>query len=239
MKQTNTYIFVYASVMVIIVAAILSFTAEALKPIQENNIKIEKIQNILASVGIESTTDNAEDLFNKYIPESNRLVINSKGEVQNGVIAFDINLKKELAKEAGQRNLPLFISQLDNGEKKAIIPLLGTGLWGPIWGYISLNDDYNTIYGATFDHKGETPGLGADINKDWFKNQFKGKTLFEGTKFLSITVYKGGSGAAQRAGDTQHGVDAISGGTITSKGLEAMVKTNLENYVNYFKTNKK
>ncbi len=236
MKQTNTYTFIYASVMVIIVAAILSFTAEALKPIQQNNIKIEKIQNILSSVGIESTPENAEELFKQYIPEENRLVIGTDGKLKDGV-AFDIKLKEELAKAPADRALPLYIADV-NGEKKIVIQLLGTGLWGPIWGYISLNDDYNTIFGATFDHKGETPGLGADINKPWFQEQFKGKTIFEGANFLSITVHKGGKGAAERAGNTQHGVDAISGGTITSKGLEAMVKTNLENYVNYFNQNK-
>lgn len=238
MKQTNAYIFMYASVMVIIVAAILSFTAEALKPIQQENVKIEKIQNILSSVSIESTKENAEELFNKYIPEENRLVIGTDGKLKEGIVAFEINLKKEMAKEAAERSLPLFIAELD-GSQKPIIQLLGKGLWGPIWGYISLNDDYNTIFGANFDHKGETPGLGADINKDWFEKPFIGKTIFEGNDFVSITVHKGGSGAALRAGDLTHGVDAISGGTITSKGLEAMIDASLGNYVNYFNNNKK
>ncbi|MBN2668575.1 MAG: NADH:ubiquinone reductase (Na(+)-transporting) subunit C [Bacteroidales bacterium] len=239
MKQTNTYIFIYASVMVIIVAAILSFTAEKLKPIQENNVKIEKIQNILSSVGIQSTKENAEEMFNKYIPESNRIVIGADGNVKEGQAAFDIDLKKELAKPENQRSLPLFVATLDNGENKAIVPLLGKGLWGPIWGYLAFNDDYNTIFGAVFDHKGETPGLGADINKEWFQKPFIGKTIFDGSQFVSIAVHKGGHGAAERAGDTKHGVDAISGGTITSKGLQAMLKDCLGNYVNYFNNHKK
>jgi len=237
MKQTNAYIFMYASVMVIIVAAILSFTAEALKPIQQENVKIEKIQNILSSVSIESTKENAEELFNKYIPEANRLVIGTDGKLKKGV-AFELNLKREMAKPDAERSLPLFIAEID-GTKKPIIQLLGKGLWGPIWGYISLDEDYSTIYGATFDHKGETPGLGADINKDWFEKPFIGKTIYEGDKFVSITVHKGGKGSAERAGDLTHGVDAISGGTITSKALEDMVKECLGNYVNYFNNNKK
>lgn len=240
MKQTNAYIFIYASVMVIIVAAVLSFTSESLKPIQQNNVKIEKIQNILSSVNIESTTDNAVELFDKYIPESNRIAIGFDGKEKEGVNAFDINLKKEFEKKQDNQSFPLFICKLDNGEEKMIIPVLGKGLWGPIWGYISMDMDYNTIYGAVFDHKGETPGLGAEIHQKWFQKPFTGKTIFDKNgKFVSITVHKGGHGAAKRAGDTEHGVDAISGGTITSKGLQKMLKDNLQNYVNYFKNHQK
>ena len=233
-KDSNIYIFIYASVMVIIVAAILSYTAETLKPIQKENVRIEKIQNILASVGIESTKENAAELFDKYIPEENRIVINSKGEEVEGS-AFDINLKEENAKPLEERKLPLFIVNMDDGSKKTIVPLLGTGLWGPIWGYISFDSDFNTVYGAIFDHKGETPGLGAEIAKPFFYNQFKGKKIFDGDKFVSIIVYKGGAAAA---GDTLHGVDAISGGTITSKGLEKMIFDCLEGYQAYFKNHK-
>ncbi len=236
-KDSNLYIFMYASIMVIIVAAVLSFTAETLKPIQKQNVKVEKIQNILSSVGIKSTKQNAEEMFDKYIPNNNRILINSKGEKVEGN-AFNINLKIENSKAIDQRSLPLFIVNMDDGTKKTIVPLLGTGLWGPIWGYIAFEPDNNTIFGAIFDHKGETPGLGAEISKDWFQKPFKGKTIFEGDKFVSITVHKGGHGAAERAGDTKHGVDAISGGTITSKGLEKMVYESLEGYQSYFKENK-
>jgi len=236
-RDSNLYIFIYASVMVIIVAAVLSFTAETLKPIQKENVRIEKIQNILASVDIQSTKKNAAELFDKYIPEENRIAINSKGEKVDAD-AFNINLKIENKKPIDERTLPLFIVNIDDGTKKTIIPLLGTGLWGPIWGYMSFEPDNNTIYGAVFDHKGETPGLGADINKDWFRKPFKNKTIFEGDKFVSVTVYKGGKGAAERAGDLKHGVDAISGGTITSKGLEKMVFDCLEGYQEYLRNNK-
>ncbi len=234
MKQSNAYIFIYASVMVIIVAAILSYTAETLKPIQQKNIKIEKIQNILKSVGIESTTDNAQELFDKHIPEENCIIINSKGKKIDGN-AFDVDLKVENLKPLKKRNLPLFICKLDNGEQKIIIPIRGKGLWGPIWGYISFNNDYNTIYGTNYDHEGETPGLGAEIKTEKFQKQFDGKTIFDNGKFVSITVYKGGDGAAKAAGDTKHGVDAISGGTITSKGVEAMIHDCLVAYKEYFK----
>lgn len=236
-KDSNLYVFMYASIMVIVVAAALSFTAETLKPIQQRNMMVEKVQNILGSVGIESTKENAEELFDKYIPLENRIIINSKGETLEGS-AFDINLKAENYKDLGDRQLPLFVVNMDDGTKKTIIPLLGVGLWGPIWGYMAFEPDNNTIFGAVFDHKAETPGLGADINQDWFEQPFIGKTIFEGDKFVSITTHKGGKGAAERAGDLTHGVDAISGGTITSKGLEKMIYDCLDGYQSYLKTNK-
>ncbi len=218
--------------MVIIVALGLTFASLKLKPEQDKNIRIEKKQNILQTIidASKISPQNAEDLYDKYIKE--QYAVNSKGEV---VIAgkndaekdrvFNVNLKSEIAKNEADRVLPVYKAKLDDGSTKIIIPIRGKGLWGPIWGYISLDSDYNKIYGAVFDHKGETPGLGAEIAKAKFADQFKGKTLFDNNKLVSISVYKGGKGAAKTAGDTQHGVDAISGGTITSKGLEAMMKS--------------
>ena len=142
---------------------------------------------------------------------------------------------KSLQKE---RKLPVYVCE-HNGKQNLIIPVRGKGLWGPIWGYVSLNMDYNTINGVVFDHKTETPGLGADINQAWFQDPFKGKKIFDDNmNFTSIHVYKGGKGSALNAGDTEHGVDAISGGTITSKGLEAMLQDCLVGYVPFLKKQK-
>ena len=185
----NLYTFMYAAIMVIIVAAGLAFTAIKLQPLQDKNVRVEKMQNILQSVGIESTVDNAESLYNKYIPK--QIVVDIKGEETEGD-AFTTNLKVQTKAKDEDKVLPVFFAKLDDGSEKTIIPLTGKGLWGPLWGYIALESDYNTIFGAVFDHKAETPGLGADINKDWFEVPFKGKTLFEGDEFVSITLYKGG-----------------------------------------------
>ncbi len=232
----NLYTFMYAAIMVIIVAAGLAFTAIKLQPLQDKNVRVEKMQNILQSVGIESTVDNAETLYNKYIPK--QIVVNINGEETEGD-AFTTNLKVQSKAKDEDKILPVFFAKLDDGSEKTIIPLTGKGLWGPLWGYIALESNFNTIYGAVFDHKAETPGLGADINKDWFEMPFKGKTLFEGDEFVSITLYKGGKGAAEIAGDTKHGCDAISGGTITSKKLEEMLKADwLFNYEAFLKKNK-
>ncbi len=256
--QSNSYTFIFAAIMVLIVAAILSFTAFNLQPMQEQNVKIEKYQNILASVKIQSDPGNAEDLFNKYI--TGDFVLDGNGNLLEGK-GFDIKLKPEvdlmfetkrlvasLNKASGEnkatienrllsikteRRLPLFTCSKEDGDF-VIIPIQGKGLWGPIWGYVSLEMDYNTIYGAIFAHKGETPGLGSDIDKEWFQEPFKGKKIFKSNgTFVGINVYKGGFEAA---GDFEHGVDAISGGTITSVGLEDMIKDCLVDYAPYFKT---
>jgi Na+-transporting NADH:ubiquinone oxidoreductase subunit C len=234
--NSNLYTFIYASVLVIVVAAVLSFTALKLQPLQEANVRIEKMQDILASVHIETTVQNAEADFKKFITKS--MVINSEGNEVEGE-AFGINLKQQYKLDLAGRHLPVYEATLDDGSKKMIFPLRGTGLWGPIWGYISLEDDMSTIYGAVFDHAKETPGLGAEINKDWFQEPFKGKSIFDGDDFVGINVHKGGKGTAAALGDTKHGVDAISGGTITSKALQEMVKNCMGSYQVYLKANKK
>ena len=122
----------------------------------------------------------------------------------------------------------MYISEVE-GEKKYIIPLRGKGLWGPIWGFISFNDDLNTVFAAVFDHKAETPGLGAEINTSFFQDPFKGKTIFENQNLSSLKFKKGGAN-----GDI-HKVDGISGGTITSDGVTDMLNERLKRYLPYFK----
>lgn len=217
--------------MVIAVATLLAMAATMLQPKQLKNLEIEKKKSMLESIGIEATAVTTESLYDKYITES--FVLNSKGENVDGVDAFNIVLKDEEKKPLEEQHLPLFKATTENGEKVTIIPVEGKGLWGPIWGYISVKSDMNTIYGATFDHKGETPGLGAEINTRGFEDMFIGKKLYEAEKFVSVGVLKGGA----KEGDP-HNVDAISGGTITSKGLEKMLVDCLQKYNGYFLKNR-
>jgi len=219
--------------MVVFVALFLSLAALQLKPFQDKNIEVEKKQNILASIHINSTPQNAVELYAKYITSS--FVVNNKGEKLEEIDAFPIELKNELAKAADQRSLPVYVGTLDDGTYTYVTPLRGKGLWGPIWGFISFKPDLNTVYGAVFDHQGETPGLGAEIKEEFFQKPFVGKQIFvDTTNFVSIKVIKGGNTA-----DNIHAVDAISGGTITSKGLEAMLDSCLIQYKPYFILNHK
>jgi len=244
---SNGYIFRYAAILVIIAAAVLSSANMLLKPFQERNIAIEKMEGILASAKVEGVTvKNAIPMFNKYVVEEK--LINNKGEVvesyNKGKMeegkAFNINIKEELFKKINGKDfeLPLYVINKE-GKSCYVIPLLGTGLWGPIWGNIALDSDLNTVIGVTFDHKGETPGLGAEITTDHFKNQFVGKKIFNDKgQFTSIEVVKGGVGKLPK--DMQiHGVDAISGGTITSKGVDAMLSNVLESYLPYIEKQRK
>lgn len=228
---SNTYIYTFSVVMVVVVSLLLSLAAMQLKPFQDKNIEVEKKQNILASVRIASTPADAVDLYAKYITES--FILNNHGEKIDGD-AFSVDLKSELSKQKSERKLPVFVATLDNGSKSFVVPLRGTGLWGPIWGYISLEPDLNTVYGTIFDHQGETPGLGAEISTSWFQEPFRGKTIFQdSTQFVSVKVLKGGAPK-----DDPHAVDAISGGTITSKALEAMLDSCLVQYKTYFLNNR-
>lgn len=231
MKQfSNRYIFTFATGMVAIVALILSTAALLLQPLQQKNAEIEKKRNILASVGVEASEDTAESLYDKIITGS--FALNSEAEKVDGVDPFEVDVRKEQRKPLEEQVFPVFEASLEDGSKSYIIPLEGKGLWGPLYGYLSLKDDLRTINGVTFDHTSETPGLGAEINESWFEDQFIGKKIFEDDEFVSVEVQKGGAEE-----DDPHAVDAISGGTITSKGLEAMLYDCIINYVEFLKKN--
>ena len=216
----NSYTFTFAAVMVIIVAAILSFAATSLKPIQDENIEKEKMQSILRSIKIDVDREQAAEDYKTYIKEE--LVVRG-GALVNDVDAFTVDLSKELPKPVTERNAPLYVAEKD-GETFYIIPLRGKGLWGPIWGYMSLKGDVNTVYGTVFDHKGETPGLGAEIVTPMFSEQFVEKKILDTDKeFVSIEVRKGDAN-----GDFQ--VNGISGGTITSVGVQDMIQDVVQAY---------
>lgn len=243
---SNRYIFIYSAVMVIIVATLLSLTALLLQPRQEKNLTIANIQGILAAMNIKATPENAEELYKTYVKKE--LGIDQDGQVaseytdgrmEKGTLRpFDIDLKKQLynKKMGTPFVVPLFIAE-SGGTTIYIVPLRGVGLWGPLYGNISFGPDFNVVVGASFTHDKETPGLGAEISTAEFSSQFIGKRVFDDAgKFVSIAVVKGGVATLAQA-QQNHGVDAISGGTITSKGVSAMLQNCLENYVSYAKNN--
>jgi Na+-transporting NADH:ubiquinone oxidoreductase subunit C len=224
--MSNRYVFMYASAMVIIVALVLSTAATLLRPLQERNMRIEKMQNILAAINIPAPRAEAEALFNQYVTTAK--IVNHQGEELEGD-AFEVDLQDENRKDVADRQLPVFIAEL-NGENYFIVPLRGNGLWGPIWGYVGLESDLVTIAGADFDHASETPGLGAEIADKAFEEQFPGKRIFdEAGNFRPVRVVKGNA----PPGD-QYAVDGISGGTITSNGVTNMLRDGLEVYQSYF-----
>lgn len=230
-KNSNLYTFIYSSVMVILVAAALAFTNGALKERQAKNGDIDKMSQILRSVKIEADASNAEDLYNATI--NNVYLIDHAGAILEGDprAAFAVDIAKEVGKDVSERRLPVYEAVVD-GDRKYILPVYGAGLWGPIWGYIALNADKKTVFAASFSHQGETPGLGAEIATPAFQQQFEGKSMFRENAFTSIAVVKSGHKA-----DGKDAVDAISGGTITSQGLEAMLLNSIGAYNTFLTSN--
>ena len=228
-KNSNSYTFGFAVLMVFIVGSLLALASQGLKARQEKNATDKKMMSILSAINIDATRENAQEMYNKYVIDSK--IISGKDISAN---AFDVDIKKEFRDKnlsVSDRNYPLYICEKD-GDKYYIIPVVGTGLWGPIWGFVSLESDFKTIYGATFDHKSETPGLGAEIKYASYSDQYTGETISDtsGT-FQPIIVVKDGSGSGLNSK-----VDGITGGTITSKGVEEMTTRTLEVYANYFKS---
>ncbi|MDA0913110.1 MAG: NADH:ubiquinone reductase (Na(+)-transporting) subunit C [Flavobacteriales bacterium] len=259
-KNSTGYTFLFSILMVIIVGSALAFTALSLKDRQDANAADKKMIDILGAIGVEANRSNASELFAEFVVE--RVAIDLNGQqltattepvnpkdkedpftidvqkdyraaVKSAVKAADGDSDKlnEALVDKGLR-FPLFECRSQDGKTLYVIPVVGSGLWGPIWGYVALEDDMTTIYGANFDHKTETPGLGAEIKETFFTEKFKGKQLNKGASTL-FSVVKGG------APTDEYSVDGITGGTITSKGVDEMINRTLAVYLGYFESKTK
>lgn len=231
-RDSNIYTFLFATLMVFVVASVLAYTSYSLKDLQNENVRKEKMQNILSTVGIQTDRDGAEKLFNQYITE--QLAIKSDGSIDNSVNVFkDVKLALELKKTPENQDFPLYVAEIDS-EKFYIIPIRGNGLWNAIFGYISIKEDLNTIKGVVFDHVGETAGLGAEITQDWFIERFIDEKLFDAqSNLMGVTVSKTNNDPSN-LDKNDHEVDAISGATITGDGVTDMIKERITHYVPYF-----
>ena len=235
--DSNSYTIIFSIILVLVVGSLLAFFANATKEMRDNNDKVKTQMDILSSMGVDSDRSNATETFNQYIKQ--QFVIEGK-KVTEDKEAYLINIKKELdnAKQGLVQKLPLFIGEKD-GKKIYIVPVRGNGLWDAIWGYIALNDDLKSINGVFFDHKGETPGLGANITESFFKDDFKGEMLFDASgNYKSVEISKS-NGDPNNEDKTDNQVDAISGATITGNGVGAMLKSGIKLYLPYFETLKK
>ncbi len=233
-RESNVYTIIYAAVMVIIVALGLSFTHQALLDRQIANENIDKMQQLLRSLNITAKTDEAEDRYAELI--TNAYLITSEGdkiEGTEGTMPEDLAFSTELGDPSAE-GLPVYEVFIE-GKNVYIIPMSGAGLWGSIWGYLAVEDDGSTIYGADFGHAGETPGLGAEIAERNFGIQFEGKEIIKNGNFVSIAVVKPGQTDTRR-----DYVDGISGGTITSKGVDKMLLNSVGEYEDFLmKLNRK
>ncbi|MBT8393632.1 MAG: Na(+)-translocating NADH-quinone reductase subunit C [Bacteroidia bacterium] len=239
--DSNLYTILFAIGMVIVVGALLAFAAESLKETITENKRIEKQQNILYAMGVNENEGNSANFvskdkvgeeFSKYIKK--QIVIQDGQETENDqAYLIDVKKEKDLAKgDNYSRRLPLFVGE-KAGETFYIAPIRGKGLWDAIWAYVAMDEEM-VVLGAFFDHKGETPGLGANIKERFFMDDFIGEHLMSDGSFKGITVSKS-NGDPKNEDKTDNEVDAIAGSTITGDGVTAMIRNELGLYVPYFK----
>lgn len=219
--NSNSYTIIYAAVMVIIVAFLLAFTNQALKSRQNRNIELDTKKQILASLNIRDVKD-ANAAYDKYVTKEGDMLLQPDGTLVINDGPFATNYSDEYM----HHRYHIFVCSV-NDQTKYVFPLYGNGLWGAIWGYVALNDDRNTIYGAYFSHQSETPGLGAEIASVPFQSEFKDHKVFKDS-VVALSVVKNG-----KVTNREYEVDGISGGTITSKGVDAMIKNCLKAYKNF------
>ena len=243
--EKNSYTVIFAAVMVILVGSLLAFVASSLKPAIKENERFEKQQNILYAMGINQNdgpgsvnfvpTTEVEEQFSKYITQQLIVEGSTASPLEE---AYLIDLKKELdlIKNGQAGRLPLFIGEKE-GKTFYVLPLYGKGLWDAIWGYMSL-DENMVVQGVYFDHKGETPGLGANIKMRYFMDDFIGETVLSGSQYAGVAVVKGNNDPSNQIKDDNE-VDALAGATITGNGVTAMIKESLKLYKPYLETIRK
>ena len=216
--NSNTYIIIYSVVMVVVVAVLLSLAALGLKDRQDENKLNEKKTQIVKALGEDPATVSYDSVI------SNAVILDASGAVVSEDVNEVFNALNDLKASFAAERYPLFVAT-----SGVVVPLYGAGLWGPIWGYIALDADMDTVKGVVFDHAGETPGLGAEITTPKHQAMYPGKTIYEGDALVGVTLKKGGADKSNA-----HEVDAITGGTKTSDGVTAMISDCLNNYKPYF-----
>lgn len=234
MRQSNGYIVFYAAVLTIVCGGLLAFASQSLKPLQDANVELERKQNILATVMEVKKGDDVNAIYSAKVKES---VIDFQGNVKEGVKATDVDVAKEYKKKPEERLLPVYEFRSESDPTKidnVVLPVYGFGLWNDIWGFMALKSDLNTIQGVKFQHKGETPGLGARIESEEIQDRYKGKSIFDGDVLVSAVLQKG---EGNDYSNDPHKVDGMSGATLTAKGVNNMFMDYLTCYKSYLKKN--
>jgi len=199
--NSNAYIIIYSTVLVVIVAFLLAFIYQALKPMQDANVALDQKKQILNSLNLRNFDDvKADKTYSEVVKEM---------KTAKGAVYYECNV---------------------DGKTKYVFPLKGMGLWGGISGYIALDDDKNTVYGAYFNHEGETAGLGAEIKDDQsWQEKFKGKKVFDAEGNIVLAVVK-------KVDNPDSQVDAVTGATLTSNGVSDMLQNGLSAYADFLKS---
>ncbi len=230
--DSTKYIIIFILLLTGAVAIGLTSLREATKSQAATNEDIFNKRAILTAIedylpNNQKVKDLSDEEVLELFEQMEQPVVDMQGNIIEGVKAEDINMAVERKKPESERRLPVYVYEYDKG-KLFILSVRGNGLWDEIWGNIALKSDLNTVAGAAFDHKGETPGLGAEIKDNPnFAEQFKGKKIYDDGKYVSIDVRKGG------AQDEEHEVDGISGATVTADGVAEMLYRGIKYYEPY------
>ena len=222
--NSNSYTIVYAAIMVVVVAFLLAFVSSSLRDRQNRNVEMDTKKQILAALNVRGV-ENVDQEYAKYVKAD--MLMQPDGTLAENTGAFATGYEKEVKE---QNRLHVFVCEVE-GETKYVFPVYGSGLWGAIWGYVALDSDKDTVFGTYFSHASETPGLGAEIAGEHFQAEFVGKkTLDDGE--IALGVVKNG-----KVEKPDYQVDGISGGTITSVAVDAMIKNCLGNYKEFLTNN--
>ena len=233
----NKYVFILT--ITIVCSLLLSLASEGLKDLKNKNIEIDKKKNILTAIGIDIDNYSVLDIEQYFVDNIDTLIITLEGDIIDNLSINDLNEIEN--KQSGEVKyfyqtkefLPIYNEKIAS---VMIIPISGKGLWSSLFGYFAIDaNNLSTVKGITFYAHGETPGLGAEITKEWFQTNFVGKEIYSGKELLSINLTK--PGLADK--NNLYEVDGISGATITSRGVTELLKRDLKRYEPYFIRNKK
>lgn len=249
MRQSNGYIIIFTVALTIVVGGLLAGASQFLGPAQQRSVDLDTKSSILNAVQNQVKINEGDDVLAIYDRrilslvvdfDGNEITTDAKG---NPVVAEKVDILKNYKLDPKEREYPVF--KLMNAEDSTkveayILPVYGAGLWDKIWGYVAIDAKLETIVGVSFDHKGETPGLGQRIATPEIQNRYEGKKIFdESGKLVSVQMMKGEHGGGVSSIEyykgKPHQVDGMSGSTLTGNGLNQMLKAYLEAYQNYFK----
>lgn len=225
--NSNIYTIVYASVMVIVVAFCLAFISDLLRPLQDDNVANDKRSQILAALNIRNV-ENVQEEYDRVLLRD--IVVDVNGNTVQESNGFQVESKEILAKNDADKRLPVYVCKVES-DTLYVIPLFGRGLWGELWGYLALKNDFRTVYGVYMSHASETAGLGARITEEQFQEKFIGKIVFDEGDFAEVLL-----GVKKKVETPDSEVDAITGATLTSDGVDDMFKTSLTPYKKFFES---
>ena len=225
--NSNIYTIVYASVMVIVVAFCLAFISDLLRPLQDDNVANDKRSQILAALNIRNV-ENVQEEYDRVLLRD--IVVDVNGNTVQESNGFQVESKEILAKNDADKRLPVYVCKVES-DTLYVIPLFGRGLWGELWGYLALKNDFRTVYGVYMSHASETAGLGARITEEQFQEKFIGKMVFDEGDFAEVLL-----GVKKKVETPDSEVDAITGATLTSDGVDDMFKTSLTPYKKFFES---